>query len=436
VTRERVFPLPPDLLGARAASSRGGILFTLACVAVAFWDLDGRSLLHRDVSRFAAIARDMLRTGDFLVPMRDGVVYANKPILYPWLVAAASWIFGDVTAFTVRLPSAVALVWMAHTTAAWGTFRSGSPGVGRIAGLLLLTTFFVLELGRVGRPDLLAAAFGTCASFRLDRACAGAGRRADPWVAGVALGAGMLTKGPPVLLLPLFVILVPRVGTSLRERLRRSRPLLLLLLALGIPALWFVPAALQAGSGFARHLLVDQVATRVVGEANHEEVPWFYAVVLPFEAAPWSPFLVAASLAFVSRRARALFGGGAHVGAAGATLLAFSAFPTKEIRYLAALIPPGCVALAQWVPALAYRLRSPRLLTWGLRLGGLLAVAAAGIGTWAIARRVPTAIPWVAPAALLLLLAGLGALASPASERSTLPVVGRIVGLAVLAAAT
>jgi 4-amino-4-deoxy-L-arabinose transferase-like glycosyltransferase len=433
VTRSPAPPLPPDLLGARAASSRGALLFTLACLAAAFWDLGGRSLLHHDVSRFGSIAREMLRSGDWLVPVRDGEPYVNKPVLYTWFVAIASLVAGDVTPTSVRLPSALALVAMAHATASWGRFRTGSSATGRIAGFLVLTTYFVHELGRASRPDLLAAAFATAAAWRIDRACAGAGSTRDPWLAAAWLGLAMLSKGPAPLLLPAAVLLLPRAGTTLRERLARARVGLLVAGALVVPALWFVPAALAAGGGFAKGMLVDQVLPRITGRGNHEEAPWYYLVALPVASVPWSPVYVAAGAALVRRSVREALGVGLPAAAAGVTFLAFSLFPTKEVRYVAVVVPPIAVATAAFVPWLASRARGALRLERALRAGGAVALAGCVVAGVALLARPDLARAAGLPVVLAALV-GLGAVLTPRGERSTLPLAGRIAGLAVCVA--
>ena len=53
-----------------------------------------------DEPRFALIARDMLATGDWLIPRVAGDLYTQKPPLYFWLMAAS-----------IRLPSTASMTW-------------------------------------------------------------------------------------------------------------------------------------------------------------------------------------------------------------------------------------------------------------------------------------------------------------------------------------
>jgi 4-amino-4-deoxy-L-arabinose transferase-like glycosyltransferase len=423
-------PWPPDLLTEPRPSRAGTAVYAVALALLALWDLGGRSLLHRDVPRFAVIATEMLRSGDWLVPTQHGETYANKPILYVWAVAVPSALFGGVTPFLVRLPSALALLATALCASAWGRARSGSVAVGRLAGLLVATTWFVFELGRSGRPDMLATAFATAGATWTDRAILGRCGRHDAVLAGLALGAGLLSKGPVTLLPALLLLLVPRRGLPLRERARRARPFVALACALAVAGLWVVPAWLRGGEDFLRRLVVDQTADRLAGRGNHVEAWWDYLVTFPRGALPWSPLFLGAALLVASRRGRALLGDASHVVA---TLLAFgvlSLVPTKDTRYAAILVPPLAVAAAQAVSALSDRARDAA--RWGrrLRVLGVAALVAAAVGA-VVAARAPDSLPWVVPVLLALAAGGAGA-ARGAALDAPRAAIGRIAGLALL----
>ena len=93
-----------------------------------------------DEPRFALVAQDMLRTGDWLIPRVGGDLYADKPPLFFWLIAVA--------------------------TSLTGSLRVGFLLPSLLAGLgTLLLTYDLLRRVR-GREVGLAAAFVLLLTFQ------------------------------------------------------------------------------------------------------------------------------------------------------------------------------------------------------------------------------------------------------------------------------
>src|SRR5205814_10142741 len=76
------------------------VVYLLGNGAVALWD--------RDEPRYAQTARQMLQSGDWVVPRLYDEPRTAKPVFIYWCQASAMAIFGD-TAFAARLPSVVAM---------------------------------------------------------------------------------------------------------------------------------------------------------------------------------------------------------------------------------------------------------------------------------------------------------------------------------------
>ena len=381
--------------------------FAAVLLLAAFHDLGGRSLDQFDTARWGQLAREMVRSGEWLVPTRYGELYVNKPPLYLWLVAGPARVFGEVTPFLVRLPSALGLLLLVLSSAAWMRWRTGSAQAGRYAALLLLSTFGVAWMGRSGRLDMLGAGVSVAAAALLDRAALGRGTRRTPWLAGVLLGAALLVKGPPLLLAPAAVLLVPSAGRTLRMRLRAARPLLVLGVAAGLALLWFVPAVLTAGwDDYGRKLLVGQAAERLSGTLDQTLPPWHYLLGLPTFFAPWGILYLALAVGVWVPRVRRALGPVAGVALAGSlVLLLFSLVPTKHDRYLVPLVPLFALPLAwcvvRWLarPARANWSRHVRLLAAGCAIVALALVVAGFVV------RPLALLPLLVPAVALLVLA-------------------------------
>ena len=68
--------------------------FMLLCGSIFLVNLGGWDLWNPDEPRYAEVAREMMETGDYLVPHLNGVVYPDKPPFFFWLIVFASKPFG------------------------------------------------------------------------------------------------------------------------------------------------------------------------------------------------------------------------------------------------------------------------------------------------------------------------------------------------------
>src|SRR2546426_6912149 len=100
----------------------------------------GSDVYEGGEAREGLVAREMLRTGDWILPLWNGSVVPSKPPLFHWLAAAAVGLTGaGVTEHTLRAPSivlarlVVLLVFLAGR--AWG-----GEQVGFLATLVLAPT--------------------------------------------------------------------------------------------------------------------------------------------------------------------------------------------------------------------------------------------------------------------------------------------------------
>ena len=60
--------------------------------------------------REAIVALTMIESGNWILPTIGGIDLAYKPPLFHWSIALLSQIFGDISEFASRLPSALSLI--------------------------------------------------------------------------------------------------------------------------------------------------------------------------------------------------------------------------------------------------------------------------------------------------------------------------------------
>jgi 4-amino-4-deoxy-L-arabinose transferase-like glycosyltransferase len=180
-------------------------LLLAGSIPLLFFDFGRRFLATNDETRFPLLAH-----GHWLLPQLNGVPHLNKPPLYAWLIALASWPTGAVTqrnAAVVSLVAALAVVLGTY----WIASRLFGRGVATTAGLIVVTTVGVFSQARIPMPDMaLAAAFTVAMAAYV--AAEFDGRRSPLILFYAAVGVAFWLKGPAGLL-PLAVVIADTLAT-------------------------------------------------------------------------------------------------------------------------------------------------------------------------------------------------------------------------------
>lgn len=358
---------------------------------LAFGFLGTRALNEPDEGRYAEIAREMVETGNWLVPHIWYVPHLDKPPFTYWAVAASLSVFG-VNEWAARLPLA-----LAGLSTVWAVFllvRSlAGAAAARGSALLLGTTALFWVMARMLTTDMFLTQFIAWAMYFFWRSWrsldelegpsnvipqpstkAGedepdpaadarglAARRSFGWqlAAWAAMAGGALTKGPIALIIPLLAF-----GTLLwwRRKVAGARLSILLLGAvagatlfsvLAVPWYWMVWGAVP-------HSFDYMVRGQVVGHAleaaakNRAQPIWFFVPVLLIGFLPWTPLL-----GWLWRRdhwrsldARTQDGWLLLSVWAGATFVLFSLNSAKLMHYILPLFPPLAALVALRWPAI------------------------------------------------------------------------------------
>ena len=374
------------------ASTRDVLLDVVGLVALAVLLMGAgfglRDPWPADEPRFALIAQDMLRSGDWLIPRVGGDLYADKPPFYFWLLASAMALTGSLR-LGFLLPSLLAGV--GTVLLVYDLLRRARGREVALAGaFVLLVTYQFTWQARQAQIDGVLCFLTTLSLYGLLRHLL-LGPAPGWFVTGwAAAGLGVITKG--VGFLPLLVLL-PFVVLA-----RRGWPAPVsgvgglwvpgaaaMLFAIG---LWFVPMMLATAAGgellaYRNEILFEQTVTRYAGAWHHHEPPWHYLThVIPVL---WLP-LVALTPWLWPRWRAALRDRDTFV----AVLLVwvvivvvfFSASSGKRGVYVLPAVPALAMAAAPWLPELL-QARGPRRIAFGLAVA-LLALAAAGALYFAI----------------------------------------------------
>lgn len=248
-----------------------------------------------DETRYTEIPREMLSTGNWVVPRYDGLRYFEKPPLGYWVNAASIHVFGENT-FGARLPGALeaALTSLLVFLFARATFRSRKLAL--YATLIHMTFFEVFVIGTINVLDSLLTLLLSAgiASFYLAAQEERRRRALLFWVSsGVFLGLAFLAKGFLAWAVPV-IILVPWMLWHGKWRTLITYGWLVLLVAVLVAAPWSIMVQLQASDFWRYFFWVEHIRRFTASNAQHEAPFYYFMVVLPILAFPWLTFLPAA----------------------------------------------------------------------------------------------------------------------------------------------
>ncbi|MBI5280997.1 MAG: glycosyltransferase family 39 protein [Candidatus Solibacter usitatus] len=348
----------PSTSGSLRSPALALILLLGALSASYLYGLGGVGLLGPDEPRYASIAREMARSGDWITPRLWGEPWFEKPPLLYWLTALGR-LAGLDDHWAPRVP--IALLSVLFLAAYLLLLRRiESPRTAWIATLILSTTAGWSAYSQIGVTDLpLAATFN--AALLLALLWLETGSRPAILGAGLCFGLAILAKGlvPFVLVLPLLWLVR-----------RRWRELVLPAIAAAAVAVpWYAALlALHGRAFFGEFFLRHHLARFSSGETLHAQPFWFYLPVLLGALFPWP-----AALALLSRRA--LLSPAMRILAATALFgfVFFSVAAGKLPGYILPLLPPLCALLAR---ALDSAPRAGRTLALSAFLLGLCPVIA------------------------------------------------------------
>ncbi len=239
--------------------------------------------------RYVLSAREMVESGDWVVPRLCYVPYFEKPILIYWISAACQLLFGT-SSFAIHLPSGIAaLISVVSTYALGRKFRS--PDFGLAAALMLLASAQFLVMTTMLTCDPLFASWLTLAwlAFWLhDREP----QRRWIWLFWVALALAWLTKGPLALVLVGLSLagffLLSGGWRALWSEAWKLRPFA----GLGVIALINLPWHALVWQRDPRFLEMFYLRINVRGlydeKINHPGPFWYYVGVTAGSLLPWA----------------------------------------------------------------------------------------------------------------------------------------------------
>ena len=270
-------------------------LAAIAFIAVPaiFFNLDGYKTLQSHEVYAMVPAREMIISGDWIVPRIAQVPRLRKPPLVYWVIAGSAQLMGGVNEISARMPSALSTLGLAALMGFWCSRWYGRR-VGYLAAFMQLTTIYCIQFARKAEVDMLLT---LCTTSAICLFALGIGREKGRlhwlrWLAIYALiSVSWMAKfhfGPTMVMMP--IILYWAMRRDYRSFLNLLNPGGLVLLALAV-FVW--PALLLQRMPDALEVWKEQTVGRAIGSLGSQPV-WYYVPHLLFLTLPWTPAMIAA----------------------------------------------------------------------------------------------------------------------------------------------
>ena len=264
-------------------------------------DLGTTGLVDETPPLFAAAARAMSESGDWLTPKVNGIFRFDKPPLIYWLMGffyslPKIEIWDSLGTLSARLPSSLGslflMLMIADTLFCWPQKGDKQFFTPLVASLGFALSPLIIIWSRTAVSDaLLTGTLGISLLLFWRRM---ASENNDKCISAWAfLGFAILTKGPVAFVLATltitFFLIIQKDWRSLLYKINPKKGLLITIL-ISVP--WYLLELLKEGKPFwdnffGYHNL--QRYTSVVN--NHSEPIWFFLYIMILASLPFTPFL-------------------------------------------------------------------------------------------------------------------------------------------------
>ncbi|MFY9153769.1 MAG: glycosyltransferase family 39 protein [Prolixibacteraceae bacterium] len=305
--------------------------------------------------RYLSIADEALRNGSLFTFTNHGLIYADKPPLYLWIVMIGKIIFGTHNMLFLGLFSIIPALVIVFVMDRW-VMNVLSEKDRIVAQLMLLTSGFFIGTAIVLRMDMLMAMFIVLALYTFFRMYSGEGKPRDSMFFPVFVFMALFSKGP-------VGIIVPLVSTVVFLFLKKDLKTIghywgwkSLILLISLSGFWFAGVYAEGGKEYLNNLLFNQTVNRAVNSFHHQEPFYFYLMTFWYSLAPWSLLVFGILFTGLKNRLVSTDLERFFLVIAGSTFVILSLFSSKLAVYMLPTFP-----FLIYLPVLLFRkLNTPR----------------------------------------------------------------------------
>jgi 4-amino-4-deoxy-L-arabinose transferase-like glycosyltransferase len=266
-------------------SITAGILFLLF--------LGCYSILLPEEAMYAEIAREMVRTGNYLTPHLCGTIFIDKPILYYWLESIAIKTFG-LNEWALRFwPAIIGVFGVVFTYIAGHLLFNRRTGI--LAALILTTSPLYYALAHFANLDLETAVFISCSllSFLIAIQETRTKQAEIIWMimAYIFSALAFLTKGLIGIVFPFMIIGLWILFLQRWNLIKRMHLIIGASIFIAITAPWYILEQRALPDFFHYFFVIQNFSRFITLHFNNHEPFWFYLPIVLLSTLPWSCFV-------------------------------------------------------------------------------------------------------------------------------------------------
>ncbi len=226
-----------------------------------FWGLGSIDLMSLNEGRRALSTKEMVSSGDWLLPHLNGALYLTKPPLLYWLASGFALI-GGINEWTLRLPSALAALAVLIMVYCY-TFQQSERWAALYSIQLLMANIGFTMLGRRAEIEMLLTSLCVGAILSAVQYLQHPSNKNWIYFSYFLLALALMTKGPVVLLLvtlPLLIAAILSKNPALKTLLLSWHGWLIFLV---VGLAWYALVTWQLGfdiwSTVAKHDMLEKM---------------------------------------------------------------------------------------------------------------------------------------------------------------------------------